>query len=105
VYSESDSGLDAEWIFNQNNVIQRGVGKGIRISELNLKRRFEGVFEITYSDENGNKSPRLNLNITHESGYYKLIWKIGDEITDIGIGIEKDDKLFSSYKKTNEVEI
>ncbi|MGD1892566.1 MAG: hypothetical protein ACFB15_18495 [Cyclobacteriaceae bacterium] len=99
VYSESINGIEAEWIFNRKDKIERGTGIGIRLTELNKKRRFEGEFEITYSDADGNKSPKLNLIISFELGYYNLTWKNNEKITDIGIGIESDNKLLASYTK------
>ncbi|MEM9076852.1 MAG: hypothetical protein AAGC43_07425 [Bacteroidota bacterium] len=99
VYSESTNGIKAKWIFNRKDKIERGTGIGIRLTELNKKRRFEGEFEITYSDTDGNKSPKLNLIISFELGYYSLTWNNKEKITDIGIGIESDNKLLVSYTK------
>ena len=101
IYSLSNEGLDAEWLFSQSGGIEQGTGKATRISSLNPKRRFEGDFEIIYSDVNKNKSPKLNLTIRFESsGYYKLTWKIDNRITEVGIGVEREDTLLVSYKKT-----
>ena len=99
VYSESINGIEAEWIFNRKDKIEGGTGIGIRLTELNKKRRFEGEFEITYSDADGNKSPKLNLIISFESKHYNLIWYNNEEVTDIGIGIDSDNKLLASYTK------
>lgn len=99
IYSESIDGIDAKWIFNRDGNIRHGIGKGKRLSPLNKKRRFEGDFEITYSVENENISQKLILSIKFKSGYYNLIWKIGNKITDVGIGIESDNKLLVSYKQ------
>lgn len=99
VYSESINGIEAEWIFNRKNKIERGTGIGIRLTELNKKRRFEGEFEITYSDADGNKSPKLNLVISSELGYYTLTWSNNEKITDIGIGIERGNTLLVSFTK------
>lgn len=99
VYSESMDGIVAEWIYNREGKIERGSGKGIRLSQLNRNRRFEGEFEIIYIDELGNKSPEISLTILFTSGHYSLTWKIDNAITDVGIGIETHDKLLVSYKK------
>ena len=99
VYSESINEIEAEWVFNRNGKIERGTGKGIRLSELNKKRRFEGEFEITYSDADGNKSPKLTLIISSEMGCYSLTWQDKEKMTDVGIGIERDNKLLASYTK------
>lgn len=99
IYSASINGIEAEWVFNQNDKIERGTGKGIRLSGLNKNRKFEGEFEITYSDAYGNKSSKIRLTIQFESEYYKLTWKIDNKITDIGMGIENNNKLFVSFKK------
>ncbi|MBI9038127.1 MAG: hypothetical protein JEY97_08350, partial [Bacteroidales bacterium] len=87
----------AEWIFRKNDKIEQGNGIGKRLTKLNKKRRFEGEFEITYSDANGNKSSKLNLIISFESGYYNLTWNNNERNTDIGIGIESDNNLLASY--------
>ncbi len=97
VYAETSNGIKAEWVFSKNDKTEHGKGVGVRLTELNKKRKFEGEFEITYSDANGNKSPILNLIISFESGYYKLTWNKNKKITDIGIGIESDNKLLASY--------
>ena len=99
VYSESINGIEAEWIFKRKDKIERGTGIGIRLTELNKERRFEGEFEITYADADGNTSPKLNLIISFELGYYNLTWNTNEKITDIGIGIESDNKLLASYTK------
>ncbi|PRX56646.1 hypothetical protein [Flagellimonas meridianipacifica] len=99
VYSESIHGIEAEWIFKRKDTIERGKGIGIRLTEVNKKRRYEGEFEITYSDTDGNTSPKLYLIISFESGYYTLTWSNNEKITDIGIGIERDNKLLVSYTK------
>lgn len=100
VYSEALNGIEAQYIFKRDDIIQRGTGIGKRLSKLNKNRRFEGEFEVVYADENGDMSPTLHLTILFDSECYSLTWKIGSEITDIGIGIKNDNKLFVSYQKT-----
>ena len=101
IYSKSENGIEAQWIFNNKGEILSGTGNGIRLTELSSKNEFEGQFEITYLEENGDKSPKLILSILFQSGIYHLTWRINEKITDIGIGFEKDNKLFASYKKVN----
>lgn len=97
VYTEIGNGIEATWIFNQNGEIQRGIGIGTRISKQKFEHRFEGEFEISYSDQNGNKSPSLTLIITYNTGVYNLTWKKNGATTDLGIGMIVDDKLLASY--------
>mgnify|MGYP001206758094 CR=1 FL=1 len=93
IYTETKNGIKAEYVFCKNNAISRGTGIGIRLIESKLKKRFEGAYEIIYTDINGIKSPKLKLIISLELGCYKLSWSNNEETIGIGIGIEKDNKL------------
>ena len=93
IYTETDTGITAEWVFSKNDKITRGTGIGKRITELNLKNRFEGEYEIIYTEINGIKSKKLKLIISSELGYYKLKWSYIGKTKFIGIGIENDNKL------------
>ena len=97
VYSETANGIEANWIYNHHGEIQRGIGNGIRISKRKFEHRFEGEYEISYSDQNGNKSPDLNLNITYNMGFYTLSWKKNGAKTELGIGLMVNDILLASY--------
>lgn len=97
IYTETNNGIAAEWIFKKNDKIEHGNGIGKRLTNLNKERRFEGEFEITYSDANGNKSSKLKLIISFDSGYYNLTWNNNEKNTDIGIGIERNNNLLVSY--------
>jgi len=99
VYTESVDGIEAEWVFSKNGEVEHGTGIGTRLTQSNEKKRFEGEYEITYSDGEGNRSPKLNLIISFDLGHYHLKWSLDEKITDIGIGIEKDNKLLVSYTK------
>ena len=102
VYKETDTGIKADWVFSRNDKIEKGEGMGVRSDKSNKKRGFEGEYEITYTDENGNKSPKLKLFISLESEYYSLKWINNETITDFGIGIENDNKLIVIYSEFNE---
>ncbi|MTI30865.1 hypothetical protein, partial [Xanthovirga aplysinae] len=69
IYTETNTGIKAEWIFKRNHKIERGTGIGIRLTEFKQKRRFEGEYEIMYYHLNGTNSPKLKLIISFESGY------------------------------------
>lgn len=101
IYSETPEGINAKWIFKGTDEVQYGMGEATRLSALNENHRFEGEFEIIYTDQNGHKSPRLNLVIAFVSDHYQLSWKMGDQLTDIGIGMEHEGKLIASYKKAD----
>lgn len=101
IYTETNNGIKAEWIFSSNNKIEHGTGIAIRLTELNPKKRFEGIYEIIYSDRNRNKSPKLKLIISFKEDAYNLIWNKAEKMTDIGIGIEREHKLFASFTKVN----
>lgn len=96
IYTETTTGLKAEWICSKNEIIEQGIGVGIRLTALN-NNRFEGEYEIIYTDAKGSTSPKIHLIISLESGVYNLLWKINGKTTDMGIGIERDNKLFASY--------
>lgn len=93
IYTETDTGITAEWVFSKNDKITRGTGIGKRLSELKLEKRFEGEYEIIYTDINGSKSEKLKLIISSELGYYNLSWSYKEKTKFIGIGIENDNKL------------
>ncbi len=97
VYTETNNGIKAELLYRKNDKTEHGKGLGLRLTELNKKRKFVGEYEITYTDAHGNKSPTLHLIISFESGHYQLVWSKDKKITDIGIGIDCDNKLFASY--------
>ncbi len=101
VYSETVDGIHAEWVFLGNSEIERGTGHGNRLTELNKALRFDGEFEITYTDANGETSPKLHLTISFESGTYHLTWKYNEKTTDFGIGMLKDNMLLVSYTKAS----
>ncbi len=97
IYTETDNGIKAEWFYYRDNKIEHGNGIGIRLTTLNKKRRFEGEFAITYSDPNENILAKLNLIISFELQCYKLTWKNNERITNMGIGVERENKLVVSY--------
>ena len=97
VYTMTKAGVKAEWVYHKDGEIEHGNGIGLRLTEMNHKRRFEGDFKITYTDANGHQSPELDLIISFKSGYYHLMWEHNEKTTDIGIGIESDGKLLVSY--------
>ncbi|TAI47589.1 hypothetical protein [Flagellimonas allohymeniacidonis] len=99
VYTETEDEIYAEWVFRKDAELERGTGRGIRLTELNQTQRFEGEFEITYTDTNGSTSPKLHLTISFESGTYHLTWKENGNTTDFGIGMVKDNMLLVSYTK------
>jgi hypothetical protein len=102
IYTETKNGITAEWVFSQNEVITRGTGIGIRLKGSKPNKRFEGEYEIVYSEINGKKYPKLKLVISCASGYYTLKWINKNNTTDIGIGIENDNKLSVGWIKINE---
>lgn len=99
VYTETNGRISAKWLFQQNDEIDQGSGVGTRLTRLNKNRPFEGEFEITYQDSKGNRSPKLRLIISYDSGHYKLVWYENEKVTDIGIGFEVENKLMASYHK------
>lgn len=99
IYTETKSGIKAEWIFSENKNINKGFGIGTRITKLNTLNRFEGTFEIEYTDINGVKSPKLELVISFQAGYYYLTWINNNTTTDIGIGLLNDGKLSVGYRQ------
>ncbi|MEP1094164.1 MAG: hypothetical protein ABJG78_03590 [Cyclobacteriaceae bacterium] len=100
IYTETENGISAEWVFSENANVTRGTGIGIRLTELNLKKRFEGEYEIVYSDINGIKSPNLKLTISFEMSHYKLRWSTNEKTKDIGI--ENDTKLSAGWIQIDE---
>ncbi len=99
VYTETTDGIQATWLHDREGSVERGTGIGKRLTRFDPKRSFEGQFEITYYDIDGNPSPQLNLTISFDSGYYRLTWRINGEITDLGIGFKSDKKLLVSYRE------
>ena len=99
VYTETEDGINAEWIFRKDHSIERGSGSGKRITEIVPERRFEGEFEIRYINSHGKPSPNLTLIIEFKQDHYLLTWKREEKITDIGIGIESDKKLIAGYNE------
>ena len=93
IYTKTNNGITAEWVFSKNDKITRGTGIGKRLTELKLKNKFEGEYEIVYTDINGIKSKKLKLVILSEVGYYNLRWSYNEKTKFIGIGIENDNKL------------
>lgn len=99
VYTETKTGIEAEWVFSENGKITSGTGVGIRLTELKSERRFEGEYEITYYDRNGLKSPKLILIVSFEFESYKLEWADNGKVTDIGVGIASSNTLSSGYRQ------
>jgi len=99
IYTETSDGLNAEWVLSSNEKISSGTGVAIRLSAINENRKFEGEYEIVYSDINGIESPKLRLNISFESDYYKLTWVYNGKVTELGIGIESNNKLSAGLFK------
>ena len=99
IYTETDMGIKGEWVFYRDNKVEHGHGIGTRLTPLKSKRKFEGNFEITYFDSEDNKLVKLDLIISFESEWYTLIWKKNEEITDVGIGVERDCKLIVNYSE------
>ena len=97
IYTVTKSGINAIWNFNKNDQISNGTGSGERLTKFNPNRRFEGEYEIVYTDINGNKFPKLKLSISFESAYYKLKWDKDEKTEFIGIGIESGDNLCAGW--------
>ncbi len=97
IYTETDSGIHAEWFYYKDNALQQGKGFAKRLSPVNKQRRFEGDFIITYSDANEVILAQLHLQIRYVSEYYRLTWKNKEHITDWGIGVERGHTLVASY--------
>lgn len=97
IYTETPTGITAEWIYKNNEELVHGKGIGIRTTHIHHERRFEGEFDITYTYANGDTSPMLKLIITFEAEYYNLTWTHHEKVTDIGIGIERNNSLVVSY--------
>lgn len=104
VYTLTDTGIKADWVFSNQNKISRGTGGGIRKSPFNEAGEFEGDFEIVYWDLEGKASPKLDLKISCDSGFYKLIWMYNGEVTDMGVGIRNQNTLSVGWHRViNEV--
>lgn len=103
IYTETNNCITAEWVSSKKGKIDKGNGIGIRLTKAKSKRRFEGEYEIIYTDMKGNNSPKLKLIILFESGYYRLKWINNKTITDIGIGIENDNKLSAGWSEFNQI--
>ena len=99
MYTETAEGIEADWVFNGNGEIQQGTGRGVRTSKQTFDYKFEGEYTISYADQDGNKSPDLQLVISYHAGVYHLAWKMNDAITDLGIGMILNHKLIASYTK------
>ncbi|MEM9324234.1 MAG: hypothetical protein AAGA85_01200 [Bacteroidota bacterium] len=97
VYTETQRGVEADWIYCREGKVERGKGMGVRLTHPKDGGGFEGTFEVSYQDEAGNESPKLLLTIIGESGYYALSWSREGQTTDVGIGVMSDDKLVVSY--------
>lgn len=93
-------GISAEWVSNRNGKIERGIGTGLRLSKPDSNDIFVGEFEIIYTGEDGQDSPKLNLAISFESGKYHLLWTFNGKAMDVGIGMLSDHKLVASYTKS-----
>lgn len=104
IYTATNKGLNAVWVYKKNDQIEQGKGVGIRLTDLNKNSMFEGVFEIVYTDAHGTNSPKLKLVISFESGYYNLTWYSNNKATEIGIGFESENKLVASYTKATFVQ-
>ena len=99
IYTKSKTGIEAEWLFTSNGKLEKGTGIGKRISKSNFENEFEGDYEIIYIDSEGKSSPKIDLKITKQINYFELIWSFQGEISEVGIGIEKDEKLIVSWKR------
>ncbi len=71
-------------------------GTGIAIGELG--KDFSGHFHVTYYNQNGVELSKYALEIVSKQSYYLLKWLSEGQIKFIGIGIEKEDKLYAGWK-------
>lgn len=101
IYTETDYGIKAEWLYHRNNELEHGLGTGKRLTKYNPENVFEGEYEITYLDIKGNILALLHLIIKPESEYYKLTWKNKEKVTDMGVGMQRYGNLIVSYTEVD----
>ncbi|MFK8056591.1 MAG: hypothetical protein AB8F78_10765 [Saprospiraceae bacterium] len=97
IYTLTEQGMNAEWVFNRNGKTERGTGVAVRLTEIEPERKFEGSYDIVYTNSAGQPSPSIYLTVSLEDGCYTLIWNVEGKPTDQGIGLESDGKLVASW--------
>jgi len=102
IYTETNNCITAEWVYSKRGKIDKGNGIGIRSTNSKSNKKFEGEYDIIYTDIKGNYSPKLKLIILFESGYYRLNWMRNKAIIDVGIGFENENKLIAVWSEFKE---
>lgn len=82
--------LDAVWYHDE-------LGNGYGFAEGGCGKSFEGEFNISYYNNNGNLLAERKLIIKKEGGHYNLSWLNDGKITAAGRGIELDGKLAAGW--------
>ena len=99
VYTETDTGLEAVWHYDNGEILESGTGIAKRLTPLNKDKIFEGEFVITYFDTDNEPIANLTLIIVFEKEYYKLSWLKDGELAFAGMGFFRDDQLVAGYSK------
>ena len=97
IYTKTNTGITAVWVFAKNGKTTHGTGVGIRSTQPQKQNGFEGTYEIIYTTSEGVKYPPLKLIISQERAYYKLVWQANGKDNFAGIGLENNNKLSAGW--------
>ena len=86
--------LSADWCFENGKKI-----KGTGIATGRPGADYAGEYEIVYTDGNGNKSAKYNLQIVNDNGFYSLRWYLNRELKYVGTGILHGKLLIGGWKE------
>lgn len=86
--------MSAKWQYAQKDRVIFGTGKAIG----KAGSEYEGIYSITYIDDDGTVTEPINLMIERNDKSYLLKWSRSGKITGEGHGIEHDGCLIASYK-------
>jgi hypothetical protein len=89
----------ANWFYMKNG--KKIFGTGIAVGEVS--NNYEGEYLVTYYNQNGVELSKYNLIIIQSQNHYELKWIANGQVEYIGVGMEKDNKLFAGWRSSQNV--
>jgi len=86
--------IDAIWVYSINDKEYSGTG----IVEGDFNESFEGNFNVTYFNDEGEVTHKYEMEVIKKEGHYKLIWTKGEKVLYTGIGMMFNGILYAGWR-------
>jgi len=84
----------AKWFYQIEDKSVNGTG----IATGELRKDFSGTYLVTYYNQIGVELSKYTLEIINKQNCYVLKWLSDGQIKFVGIGMEKENKLYAGWR-------